>query len=84
MTGQEIAALRFEEAYRLLEETLEEMRQDGLVLDRALALYEQGTRLAAHCDRLLVQAELRVSELTLGQGEAITRVIRETLVESQW
>ena len=80
----EIATLRFEDAYRLLEETLDEMRQDGLSLDRALALYERGTQLAAHCDRLLAQAELRVSELTPGQGEAIARVVRETVVESDW
>jgi exodeoxyribonuclease VII small subunit len=80
----DIAALRFEEAYRLLEETLEEMRQDGLSLDRALALYERGTQLAAHCDRLLAQAELRVTELTAGQGEAMAHIVRESLVESQW
>lgn len=80
----DIATLRFEDAYRLLEETLDEMRQDGLTLDRALALYERGTQLAAHCDRLLAQAELRVSELTPGQGEAIARVVRETVVESEW
>lgn len=80
----DISALRFEDAFAQLEETLQEMRQDGLALDRALALYERGTRLAAHCDRLLAQAELRVTELTPGQGEAITRVIRETAVESEW
>lgn len=80
----DITTLRFEDAYRLLEETLDEMRQDGLTLDRALALYERGTQLAAHCDRLLAQAELRVSELTPGQGEAIARVVRETVVESDW
>lgn len=80
----EIATLRFEDAYRLLEETLDEMRQDGLTLDRALALYERGTQLAAHCDRLLAQAELHVSELTPGRGEAIARVVRETVVESDW
>ena len=80
----DITTLRFEDAYRLLEQTLDEMRQDGLTLDRALALYERGTQLAAHCDRLLAQAELRVSELTPGQGEAIARVVRETVVESEW
>lgn len=79
-----IAALGFEDAYNLLEETLDEMRQDGLALDRALTLYEQGTRLAAHCDRLLAAAELRVAELTPTQGEAITRVVRESLVASEW
>lgn len=59
-----LEALRYEEAFGLLEETLEEMRSDGLALDRALVLYERGTALAAHCDRLLAQADLRVSTLT--------------------
>ena len=89
-------ALRFEEAYALLERTLDELRQEGLALDRALALYEQGTRLAAHCDRLLAQAELRVTELTpraggaAGDGgdETVVRVVREVGVvagvESDW
>ena len=79
----DVTALRFEEAYALLEETLQEMRQDGLALDRALALYERGTRLAAHCDRLLAQAELRVTELTPAQGDAIARVVRESL-DDEW
>lgn len=78
------STLAFEEAYRLLEETLAELRGDGLTLDRALALYDQGMRLAAHCDRLLGQAELRVTELTPPQGDAFTRVVRESLVESEW
>ena len=80
----DITGLSFEEAFVRLEETLEEMRRDGLSLDRSLALYEQGTRLAAHCDRLLAQAELRVTELTPTPGDVLTRVVRETLVESEW
>jgi len=80
----DVTALSFEEAYALLEETLQEMRQDGLALDRALALYERGTRLAAHCDRLLAQAELRVTELTPAQGDAIARVVRESLDNDEW
>lgn len=82
--NDDVESLRFEEAFALLEETLEELRRDGLALDRALALYERGTRLAAHCDRLLAQAELRLTELAPTPSEAVTRVIRETLVESEW
>ena len=80
----DVTALHFEEAYALLEETLQEMRQDGLALDRALALYERGMRLAAHCDRLLAQAELRVTELAPGQDEAIARAVRERLDNDEW
>jgi exodeoxyribonuclease VII small subunit len=80
----DVTALRFEEAYALLEETLQEMRQDGLALERALALYERGMRLAAHCDRLLAQAELRMTELTPAPGEAIARAVRESLDSDEW
>ena len=80
----DVTGLRFEEAYALLEETLQEMRQDGLVLDRALALYERGMRLAAHCDRLLAHAEVRVTELAPTQDEAITRAVRERLDHDEW
>jgi exodeoxyribonuclease VII small subunit len=80
----DVTALRFEEAYALLEETLQEMRQDGLALDRALALYERGMRLAAHCDRLLAQAELRVTELAPAPGEPIARAVRERLDNDEW
>jgi exodeoxyribonuclease VII small subunit len=80
----DVTALHFEEAYALLEETLQEMRQDGLALDRALALYERGMRLAAHCDRLLAQAELRVTELAPAQDEAIARAVRERLDNDEW
>ena len=84
MAEDDITGLRFEEAFALLEETLEELRRDGLALDRALALYERGTRLAAHCDGLLAHAELRLTELTPAVSESVTRTIRESLVESEW
>ena len=80
----DIDGLRFEEAFALLEQTLDEMRQDGLTLDRALALFERGTRLSARCDRLLAEAELRVTELGPTQGESITRVVRESLADGDW
>ncbi len=80
--------LRFEEAFARLEQTLEEMRRDGLALDRALALYEQGTQLAAHCDKLLADAELRVTSLTPDDDSRGPRVVREertaVYLEGEW
>ncbi len=91
----DIDTLRFEEAFARLEETLEELRSEGLALDRALALYEQGTRLAAHCDTLLADAELRVMTLTPAderderaeRGERAPRTVREEMsvyIEGEW
>ena len=57
------AELSFEEALATLEETVEELRSDGLSLARALDLYEQGTRLAGYCEEMLTSAELRLSRL---------------------
>jgi exodeoxyribonuclease VII small subunit len=37
-----------------------------LPLDEALALYEEGVTVAAACQRLLDEAELRVQELQTG------------------
>ena len=80
--------LRFEEAFARLEQTLEEMRRDGLALDRALALYEQGTRLAAHCDKLLADAELRVTALSPDDDSRSARIVREertaVYIEGEW
>ena len=81
-----IDTLRFEEAFARLEGTLEEMRRDGLALERALALYEQGTRLAAHCDKLLADAELRVTALSPADDRP-TRIVREetsVYIEGEW
>lgn len=85
-TADEIGELHFEEAFTLLEEVLDEMRRDGLALERALALYERGTLLAAHCDTLLAGAELRLTELSASssQGTAAGRLLRESLAESNW
>ncbi len=80
--------LRFEDAFTRLEQTLEEMRRDGLALDRALALYEQGTRLVAHCDKLLADAELRVISLAPDNDSRGARVVREertaVYIEGEW
>ena len=84
MIMEDLDALRFEEAFALLEEALDEMRRDGLSLDHAVALYERGTRLASHCDRLLEQAELRITELAPDNSEAPTRSARERSAESGW
>jgi exodeoxyribonuclease VII small subunit len=53
----------FEEAFRCLEETVARLEEGGLPLEEALALYEEGMRLAQGCQELLDQAELRITRL---------------------
>lgn len=54
----------FEEAWAELEGILERLERGELTLDESVALFERGRMLAAHCQRLLDQAELRVRELS--------------------
>ncbi|GBD13745.1 Exodeoxyribonuclease 7 small subunit [bacterium HR24] len=53
----------FEQLYRRLEEVVQRLEQGGLGLEEAIALYEEGMRLAARCHRMLEQAQLRVTRL---------------------
>lgn len=55
--------LTFEQAYGQLERITRELEGGDLPLDAALALFEQGAKLAELCDRLLHAAELRVRQI---------------------
>ena len=53
----------FEELYQRLEQAVGKLEDGGLPLEEALALYEEGMRLAQRCQEMLDQAELRVTRL---------------------
>jgi exodeoxyribonuclease VII small subunit len=56
--------LSFEEAFEQLEAAV--ALQDGqMPLERALHYYEEGMKLAQHCNDLLEKAELRVQQLSV-------------------
>ncbi len=60
----EIEQQTFEAVYTQLEETVRQLEEGGLPLDEAIALFEEGMRLAQRCRELLDGAELRVSTLS--------------------
>jgi exodeoxyribonuclease VII small subunit len=60
----ESAGMSFEQAFTTLEDTVGKLESGGLTLEQAVALYEEGMRLAQLCGRQLDAAELRVSRLT--------------------
>jgi exodeoxyribonuclease VII small subunit len=65
----------FEDAARRLGEIVEELEAGDLPLERSLALFEEGVRLARTAQERLDRAERRVEEL-LGvdaNGKAVTR-----------
>lgn len=59
----DLEALSFEEAFRLLEETVSQLERGGLTLEEAVQLFDRGMQLVKRCDALLDSAELRVRQL---------------------
>jgi exodeoxyribonuclease VII small subunit len=61
--------LTFEEAFAQLETAVEALQDGQMPLERALHYYEEGMKLAQHCNDLLEKAELRVQQLRVtGDG----------------
>ncbi len=58
-------ALSFEEAFERLEAAVAALQDGQMPLERALQLYEEGMKLAQHCNELLQKAELRVQQLSV-------------------
>ena len=54
----------FEAAFAQLEEIVGKLEAGDLPLDEALALFEQGQKLAAYCGTKLDEAELKVQKLS--------------------
>ena len=56
----DIANLSYEEAYDALEALVARMESGELPLEQSVALYERGQKLAAYCQALLEEAELKI------------------------
>lgn len=56
--------LTFEAALAQLEEIVSRLEEGDLTLAESVALFEQGQRLTAFCQKTLDEAELRVRQLT--------------------
>jgi exodeoxyribonuclease VII small subunit len=57
--------LSFEDAYTRLEAAVAALQDGQMPLERALHYYEEGMKLAHHCNELLQKAELRVQQLSV-------------------
>ena len=53
------------DAYAQLEAAVTALQDGKLPLERALQYYEEGMKLAQHCDTLLQKAELSVQQLSV-------------------
>ncbi|MGQ9909570.1 MAG: exodeoxyribonuclease VII small subunit [Candidatus Flexifilum sp.] len=59
----DLHALTFEAAFAELTRIVAQLDDPDLTLDDAVARFERGRALAAHCQALLDQAELRISQV---------------------
>jgi exodeoxyribonuclease VII small subunit len=62
----------FEAAFTELQTVVEQLEGGSLDLDRAVALFDRGTTLAQTCERLVDEAELRITRLTAETASPLT------------
>lgn len=65
-THGDIADMTFERALKELESIVGRLERGDVELEESIVIYERGSALRDHCDRLLKQAEAKVERLTLG------------------
>lgn len=71
-------SVTFEDALKRLEEIVKELENGDLDVERALTLFEEGTRLARICAKKLSKIERRVEILRKGgKGEDILELFPE-------
>lgn len=62
----------FEGAYRELQQVVEQLEDGGLGLEEAVRLFERGTELAHECQRIVDEAQLRVTRLAAESAAPLT------------
>ena len=64
--------LSFEEAMKRLDAICEELSREGVTLERALALYEEGVKLTSVCNAKLEATERKIKMLSTSvDGELV-------------
>ncbi len=61
--------LSFEQSMDRLEQIVKELERGECTLDEAMALFEEGSKLAGSCSDLLDKAEQKVTKLLSTEGE---------------
>ena len=72
--------LTFEQAMQRLEEIVSLLEDGKAPLNESMALFEEGTKLAAKCSALLDTAELKVSKLMAGPDD---KPVEEVVTDDQ-
>ena len=68
----------FEVAYRELQQVVAQLEDGNVDLERALRLFERGGQLVQACERIVAQAELRVTRLAAETGSPLSDVVPTT------
>ena len=68
----DIQNFAFEEALKKLESIVQSMESQDLPLEQMLARYEEGTRLAQHCQAKLAEAEVKIQQIEKNAKGEIT------------
>ncbi|MCH2304044.1 MAG: exodeoxyribonuclease VII small subunit [Dehalococcoidia bacterium] len=55
--------LSFEQALKMLEETVEKLEDGGLTLNETTDMYEQGMKLSQICTNILKSTEVKITEI---------------------
>jgi exodeoxyribonuclease VII small subunit len=66
--------LSFEEAFKQLEATIAALQDGKMPLDQALQQYQEGMKLAQHCNELLQQAELTIQQFTVDAAGNVSTI----------
>lgn len=71
---EQIQNMSFEEAMKRLEAITEQLSKEGVSLDEALALYEEGVKLARECNAKLEDTERKIQMLQVSEdGELVEK-----------
>jgi len=65
-----VESLSFEQALEELKTIVERLESGRGSLDDAIAAYERGAQLKAHCEAKLKEAQLKIEKVSMGPGGA--------------
>ncbi len=70
--NKEIAALSFEQALAQLEQIVQRLEKGQVDLEDSIEIYERGSKLKAHCEAKLKDAEARIEKIVTPPGAPAT------------
>ncbi|MCT4508163.1 MAG: exodeoxyribonuclease VII small subunit [Tepidibacter sp.] len=69
--------MKYEVAYKRLQEIIKSLEEETISLDESLKLYEEGIGLYRHCNKLLESAQLKITRFSNDTLEEIEVDIEE-------